>query len=94
MRKGTVGIDLPRFMARNTPWWLTRANLIVWVVTLVPALLGRAWGLIPWMVWVLFNFVWGYRSWRAAGRPAIDEQPSLEFRLSALKSLWPKRDQK
>ncbi len=94
MRRSSVWLDLPRYIALNTPWWLARANLIVWIATMIPFLFGLRWFFVVFMAWVLFNFVWGYRAWRAAGSPALDEQPSLAFRSSALKSLWPPRDTK
>lgn len=94
MRRGSVRLDLPCFMALNTPWWLARANFVTWLSAIPLALVGYRWPLLPFMACVAFNFVWGYRAWRAAGRPAIDEPPSLVFRAGLLKSLWPPRDSK
>ncbi len=94
MRKGSATIDMPRYLASNMPWWLARTNTIVWIITAIPfVIFGQAWLFALWMAWVLAVFAWGYRSWRAAGCPAIDEPLKLEFWPATLKSLWPERDQ-
>ncbi|HVL42573.1 MAG TPA: hypothetical protein VM348_10490 [Brevundimonas sp.] len=86
---------MPRYLVGAMPWWLVRTNTVVCILTVTPAvLLGHAWTLALWMAWVLGVFVWGYRSWRAAGSPAFDEPQRLEFWPATLKSLWPERDQK
>ncbi len=94
MRNGNAWTDLPRYMARNTPWWLARTNFIVWLVAIILGIAGVRWWFWIFAAWVLFNFAWSYGAWRRAGRPRIDEQPDLAIRQSLLKSLWPPRDKK
>ena len=94
MRKGSVWLDLPRHMALHTPVWLARANIVVWVMTIIPLLLGYLWAFAGFLLLVAFNFGRGYLAWRQAGRPAIDDTQGLAFRPGALKSLWPTRKHK
>ena len=95
MRPGSVTLDMPRWLSRNFPWWLARANTVVALVTVVPAVFLRQPGMmILWFAWVVGVFIWGYRAWGRAGRPAIDEPTVLDFRWRGLKSVWPDRNEK
>ena len=90
-----MALDMPRWLSCNLPWWLARANTTVSIAIAGLLVLFRQPVLVAlWFVWVFGVFVWGYRNWSIAGRPAIDEATTLDFQWRGLKSLWPDRNEK